>query len=162
MNWPSSLWYWSVSYQITIWTKKRTHLYHTSFRYLSITCNALIACYIRRETYPDLELLITPIKGCSQLRINALITAAQFFFNAKSRTYIWIISSINFLQNGGDAKIFIQKIQNLFYTFRLIHNLKNIWFAKLIKNYRQTDKQKIYLHSVEWFFQVISFLGDMR
>ena len=24
-----------------------THLYHSSFRYLSITCNAFIACYIR-------------------------------------------------------------------------------------------------------------------
>ena len=24
-----------------------THLYHTSFQYLSITCNAFIACYIR-------------------------------------------------------------------------------------------------------------------
>ena len=28
-----------------------THLYHTSFLYLSITCNAFIACYIRCKKY---------------------------------------------------------------------------------------------------------------
>ena len=28
-----------------------THLYHTFFRYLSITCNAFIACYIRCKKY---------------------------------------------------------------------------------------------------------------
>ena len=27
------------------------HLYHTSFRYLSITCNAYISCYIRCKKY---------------------------------------------------------------------------------------------------------------
>ena len=37
----------------------------------------------------------------------ALITAAQIFSNAKSGTYI--ISSREFLRNGGDAKIFLQK-----------------------------------------------------
>ena len=40
----------------------RTHLYHTSFWYLSITCNAFIACYIRRKTKAQKSLFHIIIK----------------------------------------------------------------------------------------------------
>ena len=79
-----------------------THLYHTSFRYLSSACNAFIACYFRYKKYSGSGHFFSSLKK-------------SCFFKSVLLVVFWIQWCSNFLNLLNFSRMF----KNVYYSIFL-------------------------------------------